>query len=53
MLNITTNHAITCTNNTLCVSVLSMKVLIKDAVFTSLTGDRTPILRGHPSNTKL
>ena len=30
-------------------SVLSMKILIRDTILTSPTGDRTAILRGYPS----
>ena len=35
------------------VNVLSKKVLIEDTILTSPTGDRTAILRGHPSHTKV
>ena len=33
----------------LSVNAFSTKVLIEDTIFTSLTGDGTAILRGHPS----
>ena len=32
------------------VNLFSAKVLIGDTIFTSPTGDRTVILRGHPSH---
>ena len=35
------------------VNVLSRKVLIRDTIFTSPTGDRTAILHGHPSHVKV
>ena len=35
------------------VDIFSTKVLIKDTIFTSLTGDGTAILRGHPSHAKV
>ena len=34
-------------------NVSSMKVLIRDTIFTSPTGDGTAILRGHPSHAKV
>ena len=37
----------------LSVNVFSTKVLIGDTIFTSPTGDRTVILRGHPSHAKV
>ena len=37
----------------LSVKVFSMKVLIGNTIFTSLTGDGTAILRGHPSHANL
>ena len=37
----------------LSVNVFSMKVLIADTIFTSLTGDGTAILRSHPSHAKV
>ena len=37
----------------LSVKVFRMKVLIGDTNFTSLTGDGTAILRGHPSHANL
>ena len=37
----------------LSVNVFSTKALIGDTIFTSPTGDRTAILRGHPSHAKV
>ena len=37
----------------LSVNVFSTKVLIGDKMFTSPYGDRTGILRGHPSHAKV
>ena len=37
----------------LSVNVLSRKVLIRDTIFTSPTGDRTAILHGHSSHMKV
>ena len=37
----------------LSVNVFSTKVLIGDTIFTSLSGDGTAILRGHPSHAKV
>ena len=37
----------------LSVNVFSTKVLIVDTIFTSPNGDRTAILRGHPSHAKV
>ena len=37
----------------LSVNVFSTKVLIRTLYFTSPNGDRTTILRGHPSHTKV
>ena len=37
----------------LSVNVFSRKVLIGDTIFTSPCGDRTSILRGHPSHAKV
>ena len=34
-------------------NVFSTKVLIRDTIFTSPTGDRAAILRGHPSHAKV
>ena len=34
-------------------TVFSTKVLTSDTIFTSPNGDRTAILRGHPSRTKV
>ena len=41
--------------NALCLSVnvLSTKVLIRDTIFTSPTGDGAAILGGHPSHAKV
>ena len=35
------------------VNVFSTKALIGNTIFTSPTGDRTAILRGHPSHAKV
>ena len=37
----------------LSVNVFSTKVLIRDTIFTSPTGDGTAILLGHPSHAKV
>ena len=37
----------------LIVNVFNTKVLIRDTIFTSPTGDGTAILRGHPSHSKV
>ena len=37
----------------LSVNVFSTKVLIRDTIFTSLIGDGTTILLGHPSHAKV
>ena len=37
----------------LSVNVFSRKVLIRDTIFTSPTGDGTAILLGHPSHAKV
>ena len=48
----------TCTCTCTCtfylsVNVFSTKVLIRDTIFTSPSGDGTAILRGHPSHAKV
>ena len=37
----------------LCVNVFSPKVLTEDTIFMSPNGDRTAVLRGHPSHAKV